>query len=348
MDQSIPDHITIRYALNPNITATYNKYQRITFTSPDELKGRVVGSIFGASYVVRNAPSFPYSDWIVTDCPDAWSVWSYEHSVSTFLKRLKTSDPSMTDAKIDLLVEDQERKKDSETLIDPRTLTPDKWTSGLVSDWICYRKQPALKLKKIIYYRRYNPGLSFEFLCVWDGPNLQEVMSWQKYTDLQQNPQYAEYIRLNWDAKTEKDRNWEDEIDRHSIQEEQDNGMDVNLPEIGTAYAMEKDSIKAHKTMEREERKYKDRKRKQKRKSRHSKNAKADSDSAGSEEVSDISSDESDIELTSEDEDDKKQTTNKIHMAELDTDSIEWMDIFDQSSVSPIPRYKIKKFKTSA
>lgn len=59
MDQSLPDAITLEYALNPRIRISYTKFRKITFLTPDELKGRTANSLFEASFIVRNAPSFP-------------------------------------------------------------------------------------------------------------------------------------------------------------------------------------------------------------------------------------------------------------------------------------------------
>jgi hypothetical protein len=323
MDQSLPDSIRIQYALNPSIQATYTKHKKITFTSPDELKGRVANNIFEASYIIRNVPSFAYSDWVVVDVPKAWSVWSYERSVTTYVKRLKTSETTHHEV-------EPERKRETE-LENPMDLSWDQWTSEKISDWVCNHQQPELKLKGILYFRRYHTGLCFEFLCEWSTPT-RTISTWQKYADLQQNPTYVEYIRQRWDAKVEKDQNWEDEIDRHAGIE---HGFDVQLPEIGTAYAIEKETIQAHKLMEREKRKKKHQSGKVKKRPKPEDSDKSESDE---DYVSDTSSTPSD----SADETPLPVVENQPEPSER----IEWLDIFDVSSVTPVPRYKVKKFKT--
>lgn len=336
MDHSLPDAIHIQYALNPAIRATYTKNKKITFTSPDEMKGRVANNIFEASFLVRNVPSFPYSDWIITDASKAWTVSTYERAVTTYLKRLKPAEGSIP---LQCEWEEKERKD----IEDPQSLSWDQWTSEKVSDWICYYQQPALQLKEISHFRRYGPGLSFEFLCVWDVKVGRPIMTWQKYSDLLQNTTYATYVRSHWDSKVERERNWEDEIDRH-IKEE---GFDVVLPEVGKAYAIESDTIRGQHIMA----KYEKRKKKTKQtRPSSSKRKYDDGDDDGGEDGSDYGSSESrsTSESETDEEEDKKNTPPLVSPPPQSSEMVVWMDVFDTSSVSPVPRYKIKKFKSTS
>lgn len=206
--------------------------------------------------------------------------------------------------------------------------------------------RPALSLRRITHFRRYGSGLSFEFLCVWGGAapvsssssssSPAEVQTWQKYTDLQQVTEYAQYIRTHWDVKVERDRNWEDELERvkGTIDE-------IVLPEVGTAYAVERDTIKAQKRMDREE----ERRKKRPRAKSRSKYAESDDESDPESSESPDSSD--DVKL--EDDETHDAATHKKTKASLlppdPTPPLEWLDIFDQSSVTPVPRYKVKLFK---
>jgi hypothetical protein len=333
MSHYIPDSIPIQYALNPQIKAVYTKYKKITFISPEELKGRVVNNLFEASFVVRNVPSFPYSDWIVVDKEGGesqsktWNVWSFERSATTYMKRLKTSETPQHST-IQTEPDDTIRTD----VIDPRTIQHDQWTSDLVADWICSMQKPILPLKRITHFRRYGAGLSFEFLCVWDLKGRQ-ISTWQKYTTIMQQKIYEDYLRTHWDSKIEKERNWEDEIDRNT----KDEGFDVNLPEIGNAYAIEDVTIRAQRLMEKEEQK---RKKSRKNKEKTPKYQAKDSDA----EV-----EESDLESSPSEESSESETDSDVNQSTVTQtqpqEHVEWMDIFEMSSVNPVPRYQVKQFK---
>ena len=356
MNESIPDYINIEFVLNPQIKATYFKSKKIVFREPEDLKGRTVKNIFEASYVVRNRPSFPYSDWTVTEPKNSWSVYSFEFAATKYVKQLKTIDP---DAKVDMAVDTDAQSATSQSaIVNPYNLPPHAWTSEIVSRWITTHQNPELTLRQISHFRRYNHGLSFEFLCIWDilqSSSSRDVttttsaMTWQKYTDLCQNDTYAEYIRKHWDAKVEKERNWEDELDRHP---QVDEGFDVFLPESGSAYAVEKITLRAQKLIERERMRDKKRKQSKQKKSRPQKISRNSDEDAASDEVSEISSSsESSIALSSESGDEKQPADDKQVQAQATADvtqeNVEWMDVFELSSVSPVPRYKVKKFKSS-
>lgn len=342
MEHSLPDCIHIQYSLNPAIRATYTKNKKITFTSPEELKGRVAKNIFEASFIVRNVPSFPYSDWIVTDESNAWNVFSYERSVTTYLKRFKPLDgnnTTTTGASVPPVAMDWD-EKERKDIVNPHTFPWDQWTSDKVSDWICYYQQPPLVLKEISHFRRYGPGLSFEFLCLWDCTSSKIPMTWQKYSDLQQNPTYASYIRLRWDSKVERERNWEDEIDRH-IKEE---GFDIVLPEVGCAYAVESDTLRGQKIMAQ----YEKRKRKQKQTKKQKTSRRFEDDDEDGDKSEDATSDSHSSSHTESEEEEEEENKKQVKPPpQPPQEHVAWMDVFDTSSVTPVPRYKIKKFKSA-
>lgn len=341
MEHSLPDCIHLQYALNPAIRATYTKNKKITFTSPDELKGRVAKNIFEASFIVRNVPSFPYSDWIVTDESNAWTVSSYERSVTTYIKRLKQASDGGNGGVADPATIDWEDNEQKD-LVDLSTLPWDQWTSEKISHWICYHQQPPLPLKEISHFRRYGPGLSFEFLCHWNGnKSLNPIMTWQKYSDLQQNSTYASYIRPRWDSKVERERNWEDEIDRHAKEE----GFDIILPEVGRAYAIEADTLRGQKIMAQHEK----RKRKQKQTRQNPKTSRRFEDDVRDDEGGKSDDGTSESRSTSEsDEESDEESKKRIQPPpQSPQEPVVWMGVFDTSSVTPVPRYKIKRFKSA-
>ena len=327
----MPDSIDIQYSLNSQIKATYYKTRKIVFTSPEELKDRVVKNIFEASFVVRNAPSFPYSDWVTIGAPEivkSWSIFRYESEVSKYFKQLKQD--QIVGQVIINQIDDDKIHEDLDA-IDPRELNDSQWNSDVVDKWICSMQKPFLVLKMITHFRRYGPGLSFEFLCTWGtGSPTKTIQTWQKYSTLQKQPFFADYLRMHWDLKVERERNWEDEVDRF----QKDEGFDVSLPEIGNAYAIEKITIRAKRVMEREERKRK--KRKQLNESdRLSEDGEKSSDHSDSETTSSEDSE------SSEDHSPKPVLRN---VAQSLQEKVEWIDIFDKSSVVPVPRYQVKRF----
>ncbi len=325
---SLPESIDIQYALNPQIKATYFKTKKIVFTSPEELKGRTVKTIFDASFVIRNAPSFPYSDWITLGSQElvkSWSVFRYEVEVSRYAKQLKQD--QVISQVVTHQIDDEKTHEDYD-VTDPRELGESHWNSDIVDQWISSMQKPFLVLKSITHFRRYGPGLSFEFLCTWIGSNkTQQIQTWQKYATLQKQPLFSEYLRAHWDPKLERERNWEDEVDRF----EKDEGFDVTLPEIGNAYAIENITIRAKRIMDREERKRK----------RKKQQTTEEQDGLSDEVSSDESSSSSNESDSSEDHSPKPAIRN---VAETTLEKVEWMDVFDKSSVVPVPRYQVKRF----
>lgn len=325
---SLPESIDIQYTLNPQIKATYFKTKKIIFTSPEELKGRTVKTIFEASFAIRNAPSFPYSDWITLGSQElvkSWSVFRYEVEVSRYAKQLK-QDQVISQTILPQI--DDEKTHEDYDVTDPRELGESQWNSDIVDQWISSMQKPHLVLKSITHFRRYGPGLSFEFLCTWvTSKPTGHVQTWQKFSTLQKQSSTADYLRAHWDPKIERERNMEDEVDRF----EKDEGFDVTLPEIGNAYAIENITIRAKRIMDREERKRKRRKQ-QSLEEKDKLSDDASSENSGS------SSDESE---SSEDHSPKPVVRN---VAESTLEKVEWMDIFDTSSVVPVPRYQVKRF----
>lgn len=327
MDSSLPDAIQLEYALNPQIQITFTKFKKIIFRSPPELRGRTVNNLFEASFVVRNAPSFPYSDWIVTDVPQSWTPWSYEHDVSKALKRGPPLDLP-DDWKQQVLGSVSGPGDKGSTCPDPHTMPPSTWTSALVSSWITQGGHPPLILDKITHFRRYGSGLSFEFLCQWKttGPRPEPVpvWTWQKYTDLQHVADYAQYLRRHWNAAVERERNWEDELER--VKGTLD---DIQLPETtGQAYAIEPTALKAQRRWDKEER--------SKKRHRKAKPSGVDSDSEPSEAES------SDSDSAAEEPAPPPPTSQPLPPEQPGV--VEWLDIFDQSAVFPPSRYKVKVF----
>jgi hypothetical protein len=377
--KSFPDEIHIQHKLFPEIQATFTKNKKIIFTQPPQLQGKVATSMFEASYVVRNRPCFAYSEWEIIPAGNGLTIYSYEKQVNELMAMNKNK-PSTYKSKIyDEDIEMNNRNELSErsntsipNIIEqkpsafstthndgdvditeplqvnypsPWTLVPDEWTSPIVAHWIDEMGQPELVLKEILYFRRYDTGMAFEFLCVWEHDSEDQPMTWLKYTDVMKSPIRAEYLKKNWDIKYERNNNWEEETNRD---DDYDIGSDFDLPEIGTAYAIEKVTIDAAKIMEREEKKRKENKknkRSQKRQ-RTSKNPGSlysnqfhDSDEV--EEVSDISGSEDSSEESSN-SDEERLKPKKIP---TNHEKIEWLDIFDLSSVVPTPRYAVKRFK---
>jgi hypothetical protein len=323
---SLPESIDLQYSLNPQIKATYFKSRKIIFTSPEELKGRTVKNIFEASFVIRNAPSFPYSDWITLGTQElvkAWPVFKYESEVAKYSKQLKQDN---TISHVIVHQPDDDARTHEETdVIDPRELPDSQWNSDVVDHWISSMNKPYLILKTITYFRRYGPGLSFEFLCTWVANNKSHtIQTWQKYSTLQKQPQFSDYLRAHWDLKLERERNWEDEVDRF----QRDEGFDVTLPEIGNAYAIENITIRAKRVMEREERK------------RKKKSQPDETENLSDDDGSDKSSSSSPESESSEDS--PKPSVRNV--AEATHDKIEWLDVFEKSSVNPVPRYQVKRF----
>lgn len=333
--QPLPDCIHLRFSLIPVITAEYTKNKKITFTGPPELCGVVVGNIFEASFAVRNTPTFPYSDWEITDedLKDYWSVWLYEKRCSDYIKRVGSSQ------KFDVEKMELDDVKDPRTIPDPRQFRPDLWNSNMVAEWICSGNQPELVLKDIQYFRRYGMGLSFEFLCTWETQSNIPAMTWVRYADLQQNEAYAEFIRSNWDSKIEKERNWED----MPTVTDKDDGFDVQLPEIGNSYDVEPETIRVQKLMEKERKNAKRSKRKRGRTpTRHSKRGKTppkDGDGSDAESHNSGSDSKSSSEESSTEEPDEKRT-----FPDPSVPIPTMLPIFNESSVDPVPRYIVKTF----
>ena len=182
MDQSLPDSIQIRRISNVEISAVFHKNKKIVFTSPEELKGKTVNSMYDADHVIDNDLDFPLARWEVTS-PKGWDIWQYERRVASYVQSLKHAE-NQEPIKPEELIIDIEKKKD--TILDPREC--DIWTSQHIADWICQYNKPELELREIKYFRRYNHGLCFEFLCVWNHTDANGIFkqSWQKYVDLSQ------------------------------------------------------------------------------------------------------------------------------------------------------------------
>jgi len=322
MAQSLPPCLHLSYALNPAIRATYSQDCRVTFTAPEALRGREVKNLFEASMAVRNRPSFPFSDWVVTDDSKAWNAFQYEQAViQQHIRRKAHPGPAMA-------IDPAEEDPAPPSSVDPRTLPYPQWTSALVSNWIITQGSPPLVLREITHFRRYGPGLCFEFLCAWDLPA--PISTWQKYADLQHHAEYAAYVRAHWNSKVEKERNWEDEFQQQTTREQ---GFDVVLPEVGRAYAVDKDTLRGERLLAqygRSKKKPKDAPRRRM-----------------EDEEEDLSDGDRSSSSSSSDSDEDRVPQRLQTAATATAETIPWQSIFETSSVSPVPQYKVKRFKAT-
>jgi hypothetical protein len=339
MDQSLPDFIKIRRISNAEICATFYKNKKIVFTSPERLKDKTVHSMYEASYVIDNAADFPPARWEVIE-PKGWDIWSYERRVNAYLQNLKK-------VEIQDSVNQEEASMDSDkkvnAVIDPRVC--DNWTSEIVAEWICQDQKPELELIDIRYFRRYNHGLCFEFLCVWNMKDLNGNFrqTWQKYADLNKNINYGAQIRSGWDCETEREKHFED-YGPEPVDVEI--GFDVEIPSAtGNAYDKEKLTEIATKRMNQEEHKKKKMSKKRTRPSSKKRSGKNDR----SNDESDNDSDESDhVSIASDPEEESSPRPIKVTKVDEDYDEIQLSNdpiIFKTSSVDQIPRFKVKVFQ---
>jgi hypothetical protein len=258
--------------------------------------------------------------------------------------------------------EDDEDDDDEKKYGSPFDVHPSKWDSGLVSNWINNGGQPHLKLIEITHFRRYDLGRCFEFLCIWGFTHPQTTTAttastWLKYSDLVQIEEYEKYLKSRWDIKIEKDKNWEEFEPLDDLTVQMSGGEDEDLPSLGNAYKIEPETERALKFIE-QEKKEKRNKRKQRNKRKPKLKRKFvqeglyggppveceefDDSSVDSNDDLDKGMDSDDDNMDDENSDDEKLKESKqFHRP----DKIKWEKIFGMSSVSPVPRYAIKKFR---
>ena len=275
---------------------------------------------------------------------------------------------------------DGDGDEEEQSPINPVEVEPDKWNSKLVSKWIDSNQKPALKLKEITHYRRYGLGRCFEFLCIWYINDLKTASTWLKYNDLIRVDEYEEYLTARWDIKTEEISNWEEfepladlTMETSGGEEEKDNGGSL----FGSAYILDDGSKKSLKLLEPEKKETKSKRKPGKGKKLKPKRKFTQERLHGGspvvcedwDESEGDSNDESDTEMNpshgtsrkphqisrdkmnsyeeeedfeEENSDDEKLKESKqFHRAE----NTKWEYIFGMSSVSPVPRFAIKKFK---
>ena len=379
MDQSLPDFIQIRW-IGTEICAIFHKTKKIEFSSPPELRGKVVQSINEAVRLVDDEDQYYYShaQWEVLE-PKGWTVWRYERRVAALNQQIQAA-------------EDVQKEKSAQQIIVPRQSVPiqtdqnprdtgddtksvtetnikddkielvddpricNNWTSDHVAKWIFQHNNPKLPLIEIKYFRRYNHGLCFEFFCVWDCKDTDGNFrqTWQKYTDLHQTASYNAKIREQWDYEIERFRHFEDygpdPIDSQLI-----------LPPLsGDAYYPDKITEIATKKMKKEEQELKKGSRSRKKRSpaaassqtkkNHSSKRLRAADTDSDDELNSGESASNSDEDNNNAPDDNDTSDKNDYITDSDHNEVPLnitsdRNIFETSSVFPVPRYKVKWFK---
>lgn len=366
MSKDIPNEILIQHKIFRNVTAKYSKDGKITFQTPNSLKGRIENDCFNACLALgeRN-PIFPFL-WDVLNENHLWTVYEYEKQISllkknNFPKKEILFDETKSEEEVDNggdFVDsgkkkqleqleqsdqlDQREDLDEKIIENPYQVDALKWSSLLISKWINSNQKPLLQLKEITHFRRYDVGRCFEFLCVWyrtEQKNDQDtVRVWVKYIDLCSVDVYKNYLDNIWSILKEEKKNWEELI--------VDNNM--NIDKSDDEYSDEIDMvIKQMKEPSSKKRKHDNRKTKNPTKKKFEPNA-SDED-GGSDDASGDSFHDGVNEQDSGDDNDEddneiikesilKETVNKV----AKKNKIPWQPIFGLSCVDPVPRYQIK------
>ena len=248
----------------------------------------------------------------------------------------------------------------------PLDIEPTKWTSEIVALWISSQKTPVLKLHEITHFRRYGQQRCFEFLCHFFANNPTEnttknvvspcVQVWVKYSDLMKIGDYEKYVKERWDIKIESDCNYEvwnplqDFTTEWSDAEDNDEGNnDVRL--LSKMNKCGNDKAKLDEQLSRlSSSSSKDKKKSSKCKTKSNPLSKKrhvsqldDDNNEFSDEISDgFSADEDSFDENEEDSDEERLKKTKQSQK---IKKLKWEPIFGYSSVSPAPRFVVKKFR---
>lgn len=97
-------------------------------------------------------------------------------------------------------------------------LPADQWTSDVLAKFFSrpgrFSNSPYHdpELIRVSEFRRYGPGMQFEFLCHWKHPNSKkQIKTWQKWIHLCHNHYFQQLLQnVGWSMDIEKDQNFEE------------------------------------------------------------------------------------------------------------------------------------------
>ena len=217
------------------------------------------------------------------------------------------------------------------------------WSSENIAAWIRSDSTPHLVVHSIPYFRRYGSDLKFEFLTVWESKQQFHTV-WLKYTDIKCNQSCADFLSTRWKPTEEKLLHFED--DPHFDNDLSDLESVIEHPEDDEERRMKRSMIKLEKKRSKKEKEIKE--------IVKQKNLDdSDSDDSDSAEKTDVKVDpKSIVQKSGRSEggnvgngNGNGGNVNGGHGSTCET--VVWLDIFDKSSVDPVPGYQVKQMKNT-